>query len=53
MTKDQVLLSWGKPNRAENNSTAWIYGSKKLNFSGNAVSSIETITETAPIETIK
>jgi hypothetical protein len=52
MTKDQVLLSWGKPNRTENNSTAWIYGSKKLNFSGNVVSSIETITEAAPIETI-
>ena len=53
MTKDQVLLSWGKPNRAENNGTAWIYGSKKLNFSGNIVSSIETIPETTPIETIK
>ncbi|WP_245741399.1 hypothetical protein [Propionispira arboris] len=52
MTKDQVLLSWGKPNRTESNSTAWIYGSKKLNFSGSVVSSIETITETAPIETI-
>jgi len=41
MTKAQILLSWGKPNRTENNDTAWIYGDKKVTFSN--ASTIETI----------
>lgn len=45
MTKGQVLLSWGKPQRSEANDSIWFFGSKKLQFSGDVVSSVETITE--------
>ena len=41
MTKDQVLLSWGKPNLTEDNGTVWTYGPKKLAFSGDKVQSIK------------
>lgn len=43
MTKEQIRLSWGKPNSIEGNGTNWIYGSKKLNFSGDVLQSLETI----------
>jgi hypothetical protein len=45
MTKEQVKLSWGKPLRMEENGSAWIYGSKKLNFHGNVLHSFETVAE--------
>ncbi|MFA6850634.1 MAG: hypothetical protein WCS30_09805 [Selenomonadaceae bacterium] len=41
MTKDQVLLSWGKPNLTEDNGAVWTYGPKKLSFSGDKVQSIK------------
>jgi len=44
MTKDQVHLSWGKPVRIEENGSAWIYGTKKLNFDGDVLHSIDTLT---------
>lgn len=43
MTKGQIRLSWGKPNSTDGNGTVWIYGSKKLNFSGDVLQSIETV----------
>ena len=43
MTKGQVLLSWGKPMRSEANDSVWVYENKKLNFSGDIVHSIESI----------
>jgi hypothetical protein len=43
MTKEQVMLSWGKPLRSEANDSIWIYGNKHLNFAGDTVTSIETI----------
>lgn len=45
MTKGQVLLSWGKPQRSEANGAIWIYGNKKLNFSGDVVYSVETVSD--------
>lgn len=45
MTKGQVMLSWGKPRHSEANDSVWIYGDKKLNFSGDVVYSIETVTD--------
>lgn len=42
MTKEQVRLSWGKPFQTEANDSTWYYGSKKLNFRGNLLDSIET-----------
>jgi len=41
MTKDQVLLSWGKPNLTEDNGAVWTYGPKKLTFSEDKVQSIK------------
>ena len=41
MTKGQILLSWGKPQRTEANDSIWIYGNKKINFSGDTVKSVE------------
>ncbi|MEG6586787.1 hypothetical protein [Dendrosporobacter sp. 1207_IL3150] len=46
MTKGQVMLSWGKPQKSEANDSAWIYGNKKINFAGDLVHSVETITDT-------
>jgi hypothetical protein len=43
MTKGQIRLSWSKPNSIEENGAVWIYGTKKLNFSGDVLQSIETI----------
>lgn len=43
MTKGQVHLSWGKPSRVEENGSVWIYGTTKLNFSGEVLNSMETI----------
>lgn len=45
MTKGQVMLSWGKPQRSEANDSIWIYGNKKLSFSGDVVNSVETVTD--------
>jgi hypothetical protein len=45
MTKDQVLLSWGKAISNEANDSVWIYGTKKLNFAGDVLHSIETIAD--------
>ncbi|MFA6849824.1 MAG: hypothetical protein WCS30_05670 [Selenomonadaceae bacterium] len=45
MTKDQVLLSWGKPNFTEDNGTVWTYGRKILTFSEDKVKSIEVESE--------
>jgi hypothetical protein len=42
MTKGQVQLSWGKPFSIEANQSVWIYGTKKLNFDGDVLHSIET-----------
>ncbi|WP_378956882.1 hypothetical protein [Pelosinus sp. sgz500959] len=41
MNKGQVDLSWGKPIRTEENDLVWIYGTKKLIFDGDVLSSIE------------
>ena len=43
MTKGQIRLSWGKPNRMDENGTLWIYGPKELRFSGDVLNSIETV----------
>lgn len=43
MTKGQIRLSWGKPARIEESGKAWIYGSQKLDFSGDVLNSIERI----------
>jgi hypothetical protein len=43
MTNEQIRLSWGKPVSIEENGTVWLYGAKKLSFSGNVLHSIETI----------
>lgn len=43
MTKGQVMLSWGKPQRSEANDSIWVYGNKKISFSGDSVYSVETI----------
>jgi hypothetical protein len=43
MTKEQIRLSWGKANRIDGNGTTWIYGDKKLNFSGDVLQSLETV----------
>ena len=48
MTKEQVNLSWGKPSSIEKNGSVWIYGSKKLNFDGDVLHSMETISEYFP-----
>jgi hypothetical protein len=45
MTKDQVLLSWGKPNLTQDNDTVWTYGRKILTFSEDKVQSIEIESE--------
>lgn len=43
MTKEQIRLSWGKPINIDGKSNSWIYGSQKLNFSEEVLSSIDTI----------
>lgn len=43
MTKGQVMLSWGKPQLSEANDSVWIYGDKKINFSGDVVFSVDTV----------
>ena len=45
MTKDQVHLSWGKPFSRETNDSVWIYGTQKLNFNGDVLSSIEKLSD--------
>lgn len=45
MTKGQVNLSWGKPVSRDENDSIWIYGTKKLNFSGDVLHSIENLPE--------
>jgi len=45
MTKDQVLLSWGKPVHREADDSVWIYDNKKLNFTEEVLQSIETVSE--------
>jgi len=42
MTKEQIRLSWGNPLRTEENGAVWVYGAKKLSFSGDVLSSIVT-----------
>lgn len=44
MTKGHIALSWGKPPLNDINDAVWIYGTKKLHFKGDVLSSIETIT---------
>lgn len=41
MTKDQVRLSWGPPNRVDG--AVWFYGTKVLNFTGNELTSIKDV----------
>lgn len=43
MNKDQILLSWGKPNYVDEENNNWSYGSQKLNFSKDVLHSIEII----------
>jgi hypothetical protein len=43
MTKGQIRLSWGKPVSTEEDDTVWIYGTKKLGFTGDVLHSIETV----------
>ena len=43
MSSGQIRLSWGKPVRIEENGAVWVYGTKKLSFSGDILQSIETI----------
>ncbi len=43
MTKGQIRLSWGKPVSTEEDDTVWIYGTKKLGFTGDILHSIETL----------
>ena len=45
MNKGQVDLSWGKPIHTEENDSVWIYGTKKLIFDGDVLSSIEDFSE--------
>ncbi|GMB01189.1 hypothetical protein [Pelosinus sp. IPA-1] len=45
MTKGEILLSWGKPVRIEEDDSVWIYGTKKLSFDGDVLNSIETFSE--------
>lgn len=41
MTKGQIQLSWGRASDRESDDSAWIYGTKRLNFSGDVLTSIE------------
>lgn len=43
MTKGQVLLSWGKPVKAEENDSIWLYENRKLGFAGDVLNSIEVV----------
>lgn len=43
MTKDQVSLSWGQPNRVDG--AVWFYGTKVLNFAGDQLISIKSVEE--------
>lgn len=45
MTKDQVRLSWGPPNRVDqsDDGTVWVYGTKVLTFTDNELTSIEDV----------
>jgi hypothetical protein len=45
MTKGQVQLSWGKPVSRDENDSIWVYGAKKLNFSGDVLHSMEDLPE--------
>jgi hypothetical protein len=45
MTKGQVQLSWGNPVSRDENDSVWIYGTKKLTFSGDVLHSIENLPE--------
>nr|WP_092069192.1 hypothetical protein [Dendrosporobacter quercicolus]NSL47378.1 hypothetical protein [Dendrosporobacter quercicolus DSM 1736]SDL87292.1 hypothetical protein SAMN04488502_1011053 [Dendrosporobacter quercicolus] len=48
MSKEQVQLSWGNPSRREKNDSVWIYGTKQLQFRGDVLYSIATISESQP-----
>ncbi|MBP2641950.1 MAG: hypothetical protein H6Q66_2901 [Firmicutes bacterium] len=50
MTEDQVRLSWGPPNRIDQGDTGaiWFYGTKVLKFSGDQLTSMETVEEPTP-----
>ena len=43
MTKEQIRLSWGPPNRVDHGNTGsvWFYGSQILKFTGDTLTSIE------------
>ncbi len=45
MTKEQVHLSWGKPVRVKDNGSVWTYGTTQLNFNGDVLESMETVSE--------
>ncbi len=50
MTKDQVRLSWGPPNRIDQGDSGaiWFYGTKVLKFDGDQLISMETVEGPTP-----
>ena len=50
MTKDQVRLSWGPPNRVDQGITGavWVYGTKVLKYTGDTLTAIETVEGPTP-----
>ncbi|MBP1763631.1 MAG: hypothetical protein H6Q65_689 [Firmicutes bacterium] len=50
MTKDQVRLSWGPPNRVDQGDTGaiWFYGTKVLKFTDDQLTSMETVEGPTP-----
>ncbi|MDR3564308.1 MAG: hypothetical protein P4N59_23125 [Negativicutes bacterium] len=50
MTKDQVRLSWGPPNRVDQGAagSVWLYGTKTLKFTGDQLTSMETVVGPTP-----
>ena len=50
MTKDQVHLSWGPPNRVDqgDDGAVWFYGTKVLSFTGDELTAIENVEGPTP-----
>jgi len=50
MTKDQIRLAWGPPNRVDQGATGsiWSYGDKVLKFTGDNMTSMETVVGPTP-----
>jgi hypothetical protein len=50
MTKEQIHLSWGPPNSVEQTAagSVWYYGTKVLDFTGDTLTSMETVEGPTP-----